>query len=405
MTAQAPRPSLVTRLLSIADEPEDSDDRRLRKRVIIVAAAVLTIAPLQLPILAAGHPLSWVVAVTMPMIGVMNLVVLARTRRFDRFVVGLVVIVLVFPAFIEIALGGIGGASATMVFAFLGPVFALIGLGPHRALAWFVAFAAVLVGVVLLDPIVSRTIPPQPYPIRLLWYVANLLVPLGITFAVLRYTDIRRGLAEARSQELLTNAIPSSIAARLRRGEERIAEHYPDISVLFADLAGFTPWTRATEPARVVTILDEVFTAFDRAAEVHGVEKIKTIGDAYMAAAGAPIGRADHAVAIIRLALDMQAILRDAFRRHDLPLRLRIGIASGPAIGGVIGQRRILFDLWGDTVNTAARMQSDGLPGRIQVSPATRDRAADAFAFSQRAEIDVKGIGPMVTYLLEDAAD
>ena len=258
-------PSLLDRVIGLADEPTDDDDLRLRKRVGVIAGYILVIGPLQLPILAQGLPLSWFVAATMPLVSASNLFLLARTRRFDRYVKVLVVMVLIFPAVIEISLGGLGGASAALVFAFLGPVFALLALGPRRATAWFVAFLVVVAGVILVDPFISSQIAPQPYPIRLVWYAANLAVPLSITFAMLRYTDLRRRRAEARSEELLTNAIPASIAARLKRGEDHIAETYPETTVLFADLVGFTPWARETDPARVVGFLDELFTRFDDA--------------------------------------------------------------------------------------------------------------------------------------------
>jgi adenylate cyclase len=396
--------AVLDRLIGLADEPADTDDLRLRKRVGVISGYILIMAALQLPILAQGHPLSWVVAATMPLVSVLNLVVLARTRRFERYVKVLVVMVLLFPAVIEVSLGGLAGSSAAVVFAFLGPVFALLALGPRRATAWFVAFLVVLIGVILLDPLVSSRIPPQPYPLRLVWYAANLAVPLGITFAMLRYTDIRRRQAEARSDELLTNAIPTSIATRLRHGEERIAETYPQTTVLFADLASFTPWARDTDAARVVGFLDDLFTRFDELAAVSGVEKIKTIGDAYMAVAGAPEPRADHAAAAIDLARGMLAALADARVPWDVPLELRVGLASGPVVGGVIGQRRILFDLWGDTVNTASRMQSSGVPGRIQVAQSTRDLLREACSFEEREPVVVKGLGPMTTYLLADHA-
>jgi guanylate cyclase len=308
--------------------------------------------------------------------------------------------VLGFAAVIEVSLGGLGGSSAAIVFAFLGPVFALLALGPRRATAWFVAFLAVVIGVILVDPVVSSRIPPQPYPLRLIWYAANLFVPLGITFALLRYTDVRRRSAEARSEELLTNAIPAAIAVRLKRGEGRIAESYPDTTVLFADLAGFTPWARETDPGRVVGFLDGLFTRFDELAAESGVEKIKTIGDAYMAVAGAPEPRSDHAQATTRLARGMLTALAEAGERFEVPLELRIGLASGPVVGGVIGDRRILFDLWGDTVNTAARMQSSGIPGRIQVAGSTRELLGDGWSFEEREPVDVKGLGSMTTYLL-----
>jgi guanylate cyclase len=346
---------------------------------------------------------SWFVAATIPLVSVMNLVVLARTKRFERYVNVLILMVLLLPAVIEVSLGGLAGSSAAVVFAFLGPVFALLGLGPRRATAWFVAFIVVVIGVILIDPIVSSRTPPQPYPLRLVWYAANLGVPLGITFALLRYTDVRRRRAEARSQELLTNAIPPSIAVRLQHGEERIAESYPETTVLFADLVGFTPWARRTDPARVVGFLDELFTRFDELAADAGVEKIKTVGDEYMAVAGAPVPRADHASAAIGLARDMLGVLEQAQRSLDAPLQLRIGLVSGPLVGGVIGQQRILFDLWGDTVNIASRMQSSGVPGRIHVAQSTRALLGDAYAFEEREPVEVKGLGPMTTYLLAES--
>ena len=390
------------RLISLADEPTDDDDLRLRKRVGVVAGYIGVVLPLQLPGLAQGHPLSWWIALTMPLINAANLAVLARTRRFDRYVVILVLTFMLMPAFVEVALGGLAGSSANIVFAFLGPVYAILALGPRRATAWFVFFLILLAGVILLDPLVSSRIAPQPYGMRLIYYAANVGIPLGITFALLRYTDLRRREAEARSDELLTNAIPSSIASRLRRGEERIAESYPEVTVLFADLAGFTPWAGRTDPGLVVGFLDALFGRFDDLAAMSGVEKIKTIGDAYMAVAGAPEPRPDHAAAAIALAGGMLTALAEARTGLDAPLELRIGMASGPVVGGVIGRRRILFDLWGDTVNIASRMESSGVPGRIHVAASTRQLLLSSHSFEEREPVDVKGLGRMTTYLLAD---
>jgi guanylate cyclase len=340
----------------------------------------------------------------MPLVSGFNLAVLARTKRFDRYVVVLVLSFMLIPAFVEVALGGLAGSSANIVFAFLGPVYAILALGPRRATVWFIFFLALLLGVILIDPILSSTITPQPYGLRLVFYAANVGIPLGITFALLRYTDIRRRQAEARSQELLTNAIPMSIAARLKHGEERIAEAYPETTVLFADLVGFTPWARRTDPARVVSFLDELFSRFDELAAERGVEKIKTIGDSYMAVAGAPEARPDHAAAGVAMAGDMLTAVTEARTGLDAPFELRIGLASGPVVGGVIGRRRILFDLWGDTVNIAARMESSGVPGRIQVAPSTRDLVLGSYAFEEREPVEIKGLGRMTRYLLIDPA-
>jgi class 3 adenylate cyclase len=225
------------------------------------------------------------------------------------------------------------------------------------------------------------------------------VAPLVIVFLLLRYSDVRRRQAEARVDELLTNAIPASIARRLRHGERRIAELYPETTVLFSDIASFTPWAQATDPARVVEVLDRLFTRFDELAAECGVEKIKTIGDAYMAVAGAPVSRPDHASAALRLATGMLEVTDEIRAQESVPLQVRIGLASGPVVGGVIGRERMLFDLWGDTVNTAERMEMTGVAGRIQVTAATRAALDGSVAFEERA-VDVKGLGPMRTYLV-----
>jgi hypothetical protein len=184
-TDRSPEPrriaTLVDRLLGLADEPTDDDDLRLRKRVGVLAGYILVILPLQLPLLAQGVAAGWFVAVAMPLISAANLLVLASTRRFNRYVAVLLVMVLILPVVVEVALGGLAGSSGAIVFAFLSPVLALLALGPRSATAWFVAYVAVVIGVIVLDPVLSSTIEPQPYPLRLIWYAANLIVPLGLT--------------------------------------------------------------------------------------------------------------------------------------------------------------------------------------------------------------------------------
>jgi adenylate cyclase len=289
--------ALVHRLISIADEPTDDDDLRLRKRVGVVAGYIIGVGALLLPGMAQGLPLSWGVALTMSPISVVNLIVLARTRRFDRYVVVLILAVTLFPAAIDLALGGMAGSSGGFVFAFVGPLFAILALGPGRAMVWLIVYLVVLVGLVLVDPLISTAIAPQPYALRLIFYASNFSVPLVIIFFLVRYTELRRREAQDLADDLLTNAIPISIAARLKHGDKRIADAYPNTTVLFADLVGFTPWAGRTDPDRVVSFLDDLFSRFDALAATCGVEKIKTIGDSDMAVAGAPEPREDHAEA------------------------------------------------------------------------------------------------------------
>jgi class 3 adenylate cyclase len=265
---------------------------------------------------------------------------------------------------------------------------------------WFVAFAVSVVAMAVADPWARATFGEGAYPFRVLGWTTNVLLPLSIVFVLLRYTDLRRRIAEARVDELLLNAIPASIATRLKHGEDRIAEEYPETTVLFADVAGFTAWTTRTDPERVIGLLDDLFTRFDEVAATHGIEKLKTMGDAYMAVAGAPLPRQDHAVAAIGAARDMLDAVAAWREAHGVALEVRIGLASGSTVGGVIGRRRIVFDLWGETVNTAARMESSGLAGRIQVTESTMRLASPAFRFVERV-VDVKGMGQVRAYLLE----
>jgi len=252
---------------------------------------------------------------------------------------------------------------------------------------------------VVVDPWVRAAVPLASYAVQLFGTVQNAVIPLAIVFLLLRYTDLRRQAAEAQVDELLTNAIPRPIVARLRRGERRIAERYAETTVLFADIVGFTRWAQRTAPERVVELLDDLFSAFDARAERHGLEKIKTIGDAYMAVAGAPLAREDHAAASLAMARDMIEAVADLRERSGVPIEVRIGLASGSVVGGVIGQRRLLFDLWGDTVNVASRMESSGQPGRIQVAESTRALLEGRAEFEPRTS-DVKGLGVLNTYLV-----
>jgi adenylate cyclase len=389
------------RLIGIADATGDDDDTRLRKRAGVAGGYITVVAPLALPLEAGAVGI--VLGVGLSLFSVLNLIVLARTRRFERYVIALIASGPVFVFMTNAVAGGVTTSGAASVWTFLTPAYAILALGPRRAMPWLLVFLAALAINVAFDPVIRTWFAPPPYLVQLAFYAQNVGVPLTIAFLLLRYTDVRRREAEARSDELLTNAIPRPIADRLRHGETRIAEAYPATSIVFTDIEQFTPWVTATDPPRLVELLDDLFTRFDRVAAGNGVEKVKTVGDAYMAVAGAPEPRPDHALRALGFA---RAALREFEAwgtANDLDLRLRVGIASGPSVGGVIGQRRLLFDLWGVTVNAAARMESSGVPGRIHVAEGTRALLGDLVEVEART-LDVKGLGAMTTYLVVDPA-
>jgi adenylate cyclase len=240
-------------------------------------------------------------------------------------------------------------------------------------------------------------------------FTLNFILNGAIAFFVVFYVARQAAQAEAlvererdRSEALLTNILPPSIAERLkdRTGDAEIADAYADTSVLFIDMAGFTALTGATTPDRLVRFLNDVYSRFDALVQHYGLEKIKTSGDAYMVVGGVPEPLADHAVLLADFALDARdamAGIRDPIGR---PMPIRIGIASGPVVAGVVGNRKFFYDVWGDAVNTASRMESTCEIGNIQVSPATHELLAERFEFIERGVIDVKGKGPMRTWFL-----
>jgi len=206
------------------------------------------------------------------------------------------------------------------------------------------------------------------------------------------------------SESLLLNILPGSVAGRLKRGET-VADQYDRAVVLFADLVDFTLLSRTLRPDEVISLLNDIFSRFDRLAERYGLEKIKTIGDAYMAVSGVPVPRGDYAKAAALMALDMREEIRRFNAQTGRSLALRIGLHAGPLVAGVIGLRKFIYDLWGDTVNTASRMESSGVAGEIQVSGEVYRLLRDSFVFESRGEREIKGKGTMHLYLLKGALD
>jgi class 3 adenylate cyclase len=264
---------------------------------------------------------------------------------------------------------------------------------------WFLVYLLTIVMSGLAEPILEPA--PMPVVINVVFFVLNFGAVSGTIYFVLRY--FMRGLSEERekSERLLLNVLPAAIARRLKAGEEPIADRFEDVAVLFADVVEFTVLSEKLAPEEVVKLLDDLFTSFDNIADRWGLEKIKTVGDAYMAVGGLPVPRSDAPEAATGMALEM---LAQASRMKER-LQLRVGIDVGPVSAGVIGKRKFSFDLWGDTVNTASRMESHGVPGKIQVTERAFQRLRYRYLFEPRGPIKVKGKGLMTPYLLVEESE
>jgi len=244
--------------------------------------------------------------------------------------------------------------------------------------------------------IFPKSTPIISWFINIFWtcFISNLSVYL---YEKLAKSDF---YARSTSEKLLLNILPESIAKRLKDDENNIADSFTNVTVLFADIVGFTELSSHLPPDQVVGFLNQIFSRFDRLVEIHQLEKIKTIGDAYLVVSGLPHPRIDHVEAIANMALEMQNEMDEFNQETGRELRIRIGIHTGPVVAGVIGLKKFAYDLWGDTVNTASRMESHGIAGKIQVSAATHDCIKELYNFEKRGEISIKGKGEMTTYLL-----
>jgi len=219
--------------------------------------------------------------------------------------------------------------------------------------------------------------------------------------AELAETNEKLAEEQEKTDRLLLNILPEPIARDLKEGNSNIADGFSGVTVLFADIVQFTQLSEQVSPVVMVELLNDIFSRFDRLTEKHGLEKIKTIGDAYMVAGGLPVPRPDHAEAVAEMALDMQQEMKQFNTEQDKAFKIRIGINTGPVVAGVIGTSKFIYDLWGDTVNVASRMESHGVEGEIQVAPATYECLNSRYIFESRGEIQVKGKGKIVAYLLK----
>lgn len=398
-------------ITSIGAAPGDTEDQRLGKATL--AAVTVLIIPFAAiwgsVYLAVGHPLAAIFPYLYIVVGVAAATLLRATKRIEVPRILVLGSMIVLPFSLQWVLGGYANSGAVSMWSLMVPALAfMVGSAPGR---WVAAFFGLSVISGILDPAVAARFEPPPETLSRAFFVLN-AVTVGITyFSALRYFTDERARARAalqaeqeRADALLLNVLPAQIAERLKAGEQIIADGHPEVTVLFADIVGFTSATAELSPEVVVAQLDEVFSAIDELVASHGVERIKTLGDAYEAIGGAPQERPDHAEAVADLAL---AMLDEVAGRPlgDGTVTLRIGMDTGPAVGAVIGSHKFSYDVWGDAVNTASRMESHGVPGRIQVTDRLRRHLDGRFRFERRGQIEVRGKGLMETWFLVGRLD
>jgi class 3 adenylate cyclase len=398
----------------------DSEELRLQKSLLIFATGLISFASMLWLFIYAqlGPQFSSTIPFIFQFLLIGNLAIYLKTLNFDAFRLIQLSIFLFLPFVAQWSMGNFITASGVSLWGLLAPVGAVLFIGPRESAAWFFAylFLTALSGgfdYYLADSVLS-TQPKIPTQITIFFFALNFAAVSTIVYLLLRYSATEKLRAQAsleetfrmlqieqdRSERLLLNILPGAIAERLKNSNQTIADGFADVTVMFVDIVNFTKVAEGLTPQQVFTMLNKIFSSFDELAEKYGMEKIKTIGDAYMVAGGLDNDRADYSDAIVDMALEMRDLLHRDFNVNQMRLEVRIGVGTGPVVAGVVGKKKFIYDLWGDTVNIASRITSEGVPGMVQVDEATYRRLHERFDFHEPQTIYLKGKGNMVVYRL-----
>lgn len=405
--------SVFTVISQIGSHPDDSATLRLQKTMLLTIALMITVFAFIWAAIyfAYREPLAASIPFSYSIFSLISIGIFQRNRAYNWLRTSQLFLILMLPFVLMFVLGGFINSSAVILWSFLCPLGALVFDKRQRAMRWFLAFLALVVISGVLAPVTQapNNLPPT---LVLIFFVLNISAVSTTVFFTLHYFVGQKDEAfsllsvqQEKAEHLLLNILPPEIVEALQEQGGTIADHFDEVSILFADIVDFTPMSAEMEPKVMVDLLNEVFSYFDSLVEQYGLEKIKTIGDAYMVAAGVPRPRADHAHVIAAMALDMQNFMTTHApgATNGKRVRFRIGINSGPVVAGVIGHKKFQYDMWSDAVNTASRMESHGKADMIQITEETYRYLKDDFICEPRGEIMVKGKGPMETWILKSA--
>lgn len=390
-------------------DPNDHPDLVFQKKLLIIGSLVI------IPIgfiwgamyLLYGEYLASLIPSGYSVASLASILYCNRFRKFNVFRFVQLTLILICPFVLMLTLGGFSSGSAVIIWSVLAPFGAIIFYRRRVAHRWLAAYLAFIVFSGLVQPLLIES-NNLPRALIISLFVLNISVVSGISFALLFYfiqgknaaLDMLR-VEQEKSERLLLNVLPKEIAPVLKSGQQTIAEHYDSASVMFADIVGFTDLSLRFSPSQMVQLLNEVFSHFDYLVDKYRLEKIRTIGDNYMVAAGVPTPEARHAQHLAAMALELCDFVQTMPPFQGYKINFRVGINSGPVVAGVIGYQKFHYDLWGDTVNTASRMESTGVPGKIQITDATRRLIESEFVCVPRGVVDIKGKGQMETWFLE----
>ncbi len=407
----------MTILPMVTEETADTQEDKLHRNLLIFAAAFMNLAVvLWLAIYwAMGLHFSANVPLLYQLVSVASLIYYFKTKKFAPFRFIQLSLFLFSPFIMQWSIGSSITSSGVTLWALLAPIGALIVTGWRESVPWFFAYIVLTILSGMFDYFLGSG-DQVGVPIRTVgvFFAINFASMSSIIYFLVRHfvvemdkiksqLDLQHQLLaeeQKKSERVLLNVLPSNIADRLKNHQGLIADGHADVTVMFADLVNFTQLTEALSPEQMVTMLNAIFTAFDELSEKYDVEKIKTIGDAYMVVGGLNISRSDYTSDIAELALEMRGFVESHPELSKFKLGIHTGIATGPAVAGVIGTKRFIYDLWGDTVNVASRLTDEADSGAILVDKTTYNRIKNGFAFEPPSSVPMKGKGDVLMYRL-----
>ena len=411
---------LLSRLRTAGVEPSDPEDIRLKKQLLMFAMALTIAVPI---VWVAIYRLFGVtIYTTLPILylglSLANLAVYLVSRNFGRWRLLQLGLFLFYPFVQQLSMGDFITASGYMLWGLLAPVGAILLYSARDSIPWFFGYAMLILMAAGLDYQLvesSTSATPIPAKVSVVFFALNFFAISSIVYVLLRSASSERDKSKARleeahrllqteqerSERLLLNILPGPVAERLKQENGTIADGFADVTVMFADIVNFTTIAEGMSPNQIFAMLNKVFSSFDSLAEKYGLEKIKTIGDAYMVAGGLDDGDPrNYSESIANMALEMRDLLATDFTVNDQRVEIRMGIGTGPVVAGVVGKKKFIYDLWGDTVNLASRITGESVPGMIQVDVITYRRLRNRFEFAAPQTVYLKGKGDTAVYRL-----
>ena len=397
---------MLSRISTIGANPGDPEDIRLWKSLLVISAFPFMISGITWGIIyfLFGEQIAGLIPLSYVVFSMISVIWFGITRRFSSFRFSQLLLILLLPFALMIALGGFISSGAVIIWGLICPLGAMLVDKQRSSLGWLIAYLILLVICGILQPLLSFQTNRTTNQI-IIFFVFNLLGAGALIFMMVYYFVGRKNFFQARSESLLLNILPKEIAEELKTKGSAEAKQFDEVSVMFTDFKNFTLISEKLSPAELVAEIDTCFKVFDDITGRHNLEKIKTIGDSYMCAGGLPVANTTHAIDTVSAALEIQQYIRkysdQKIRNGKDPFEIRIGIHSGPVVAGIVGLKKFAYDIWGDTVNIASRMESTGEAGKINISGRTHELVRDKFIFTYREKIQAKNKGEIDMYFVE----